>query len=233
MGSSPVQSKEMLTGIEEFAPAGGGNESVISLERVQVAKGADPLGSVPPPPSLKGMAKAVAERVRGKSPTLFIDKLGERLAYERSGVRLYQALLSKFDASGSFTAGPTRSELVEHLEQEHAHFMLLVNTVTNIGADPTVMTPSADLSAQIGKGAVEVLMDPRTTLAQCLEAMLVIELTDNDCWMALSQLASEAGEDQLSKHFLVALGHEQRHLMRIRAWVAASLELKAALSAAK
>jgi hypothetical protein len=231
ISTSPVQAKQMLNGMEEFAPEVAGDESEISQERVERAKEAEPLGSVPPPPTLRGMAKSVVQGVRGESPTRFIDKLGERLAYERTGVRLYQALLSKFDAHGTFAGGPTRDELVEHLQQEYEHFNMLDQALSGIGADPTVMTPSADLQATMGKGFLEVMVDPRTTLAQCLEALLVIELADNDCWMALRQLATEAGEHSLAEQFDLAWTQEQKHLMRARAWVAASLDLESATSA--
>jgi hypothetical protein len=233
VSTSPVQTKQMLKGMEEFAPATTGDEGVIAFERVEHAKEAEPLGSVPPPTTVTGAAKTVAQSIRGESPTQFIDKLGERLAYERTGVRLYQALLSKYDAHGSFTGGPTREELVEHLEEEHRHMTILVESLTGIGADPTVMTPSADLQATMSSGILAVMVDPRTTLAQGLEAMLVVELADNDCWMALSQLANEAGETTLGQKFLTALSNEQKHLMHVRAWVAASMKLEPALSAAR
>lgn len=231
ISTSPIQSKEMLKGMDEFAPERQGDENAICEERIERAKAAEPLGSVPPPATVKGAAKAVMQGVRGESPALFIDKLGERLAYERSGVRMYQALVSKFDALGSFQGGPTREELVEQLLQEYAHLALLNQTLAGIGADPTVMTPSADLQATMTKGILEVMVDPRTTLAQSLEALLVVELADNDCWMALAQLASEAGEDELAMKFNEALSHEQQHLMRVRKWLAASLDLKPAAQA--
>jgi hypothetical protein len=45
---------------------------------------------------------------------LLVDKLGERLAFERSGTRLYETLLSKFDSYGPFEGGPERAELEEN-----------------------------------------------------------------------------------------------------------------------
>lgn len=226
ISTSPRLSKEMLAGMDEFAPEIPGDEADISQDRIQHARDAEPLGSVPPPLTVKGAAKTVVQGVRGESPTQFIDKLGERLAYERSGVRIYQALLSKFDALRGFAGGPTRGELEQHLQQEHDHMTLLAESLTGIGADPTVMTPSADLQATMSKGLLDVMVDPRTTLAQCLEALLVIELADNDCWQALAMLASEAGEKALATKFEAALAQEQKHLLRVRAWVAASLDLE-------
>lgn len=33
-------------------------------------------------------------RVKGDSPTILLDKLGERLAFKRTGTRLYDALIT-------------------------------------------------------------------------------------------------------------------------------------------
>ena len=53
-------------------------------------------------------AGAALQALKGGPPTQFLDKLGERLAFERTGVRLYEALISKHEALGSFAGGPDR-----------------------------------------------------------------------------------------------------------------------------
>jgi hypothetical protein len=68
-------------------------------------------------------------------------------------------------------------------------------------------------------GLVQVLTDPRTTLAQSLNAMLTAELTDNAGWELLAQLAEEAGESELTGKFLGALSQEQEHLLVVKAWL--------------
>jgi hypothetical protein len=40
-----------------------------------------------------------------------------------------------------------------------------------------------------------VIVDPRTTLLQSLEAVLIAELFDNACWETLVELAQQAGEN--------------------------------------
>ena len=47
----------------------------------------------PTPEHLKGVAKATAARITGSRPEVLIDKLGERLAFERTGIRLYEAMI--------------------------------------------------------------------------------------------------------------------------------------------
>jgi len=122
IGTAPRLSEDMIEGTAEFPPPASGDERAISGERVEYAREADPLGSVPPPLTGKGMLKTAATSLKGESPTQLIDKLGERLAFERTGTRLYEALLSKHDALGSFVGGPTRADLEEIAAEEHTHF---------------------------------------------------------------------------------------------------------------
>jgi rubrerythrin len=66
---------------------------------------------------------------------------------------------------------------------------------------------------------MQVLTDPRTTLAQCLNTMLTVELSDNAGWELLAELADAAGEKELVGTFLGALAQEQEHLAIIKAWL--------------
>ena len=67
-----------------------------------------------------------------------------------------------------------------------------------------------------------MLTDPRTTLLQSLEAILIAELADNACWEALVELAQQAGEDELVPQFESACATEQEHLTNVRTWLAAA-----------
>lgn len=222
IATSEGQSDRMVEGTLEFFPTTVGDGREIAEVRALEAQDADRLGSVPPPASAVGIAKSALKGLRGTHPTQFLDKLGERLAFERTGVRLYEALISKFDAFGGYDGGPERTELEEILLEEHAHFRLLTDVIARVGGDPTVMTPSADFHATMTKGVLEVMVDPRTTLAQCLEAALLAELADNACWEALVELARENGEDEGATQFAVALEEESKHLALVRTWIAAA-----------
>ena len=92
----------------------------------------------------------------------------------------------------------------------------------SLGGDPTAVTPSADIAAVASMGIPQVIADPRTTLKQSLEAILVAELVDNDCWNLLAALAEKLGHDALADEFREALVEEQDHLMRVRGWVTES-----------
>lgn len=223
IATSPKLTEEMIAGMDEFLPSPvDGDENVIAKVREDYARDAEPLGSVPPPMTLKGAAKTALRGVKGERPTQFLDKLGERLAFERTGVRLYGALLSKLDAFGSFTGGPRREELEQIQREEYEHFRMLAEAVEQTGGDPTVVTPSADLHATMTSGVLAVMVDPRTTFAQCLEAALLAELADNAAWEALAELASQGGDDELAQRFLAAQREEALHLDNVKRWLAAA-----------
>jgi rubrerythrin len=211
----------MLSGMEEFPPSTSGSAEAIAQVRIAYAQLAEPQGSVPLPPTLAGKIATTVQAIKGENPTLFVDKLGERLAFERAGTRLYEALVSKYDAYGSFTGGPSREDLEHVMQEEYRHFTLLQAAIEQLGGDPTAVTPSANLQATAAQGIQQVVVDPRTTLLQSLEATLVVELTDNACWEALIELAQEAGEEALVAQFQEALANEQDHLAKIQAWLAA------------
>jgi hypothetical protein len=207
--------------MEEFPPTSEGSAQDIAMVRIAYAKEAEPLGSMPLPAGMKNKAKTAMKAVMGAKPTLLMDKLGERLAFERSGTRLYAALVSKHTAFGGFTGGPRKGDLEEILQEEYGHFTMLSSTIEQLGGDPTAVTPSANLHATASQGIVQVIVDPRTTLLQSLEAILLAELADNACWEALIALAQQAGEDTLVKPFEQALVTEQEHLVKVHTWLAA------------
>jgi hypothetical protein len=220
IATAPKMTQEMIAGSQEFSPSPNGDDGVTAQVRAEYARQADPIGSVPPPTTVGGAVKTALRGAKGLRPTQFLDKLGERLAFERSGVRLYEALISKFDVFGSFDGGPSR-EMLEHIMlQEYQHFTLLSDAVTKLGGDPTVVTPSADLQATMTSGVLAVVADPRTTFIQCLEAALIAELADNAAWETLTALASESGDDGLAERFEAAQREEVLHLENVKSWLA-------------
>ena len=221
IASAPHRVQEMLRGMDEFPPTSQGNAQDTAQVRVAYAQQAEPLGSVPLPANFTGKVQTAVKAVKGESPTLFMDKLGERLAFERTGTRLYEALVSKYDAFGSFAGGPSRADLEHVLQEEYRHFTMLQSAIEQLGGDPTAVTPSADLHATAAHGIKMVIVDPRTTLLQSLEAILITELADNACWEALIELAIIAGEDALVQPFQQARVTEQEHLEKVQAWLAA------------
>lgn len=221
MAIAAERGEAMVVGMEEFAPTSEGSAHDIALVRIAYAKEAGPLGSMPTPAGMKNKAKTAVKTVLGEQPVLFLDKLGERLAFERTGTRLYEALLSKYEAFGSFSGGPEQADIEDILHEEYSHFTMLQTTIEQLGGDPTAVTPAAALQATASQGIAKVIVDPRTTLLQSLEAILVAELTDHACWTTLLALAQKADETSLTKQFEQALLTEQEHLDKVYTWVAA------------
>lgn len=219
---SPKLSKEMIEGALETEPSMAGDESGIAEVREAYAKHADPVGSIPPPATLKGAAKTAMKALEGERASVLLDKIGERMQFERTGTRLYEALLSKFDAAPAMPNGPTRARLEEIYAEEEQHFVMLREAMVQMGGDPTAVTPSADVAGVLSMGVPQVLLDARTTFPQSLEAILLAELADNDGWTLLIQLARELGQDELAHRFGVALAEEEEHLRDVRAWVTAA-----------
>jgi rubrerythrin len=135
------------------------------------------------------------------------------------GTRLYEALINKCEALGDISMSPTVDELQEIRDEEHRHFVLLNEAITQLGGDPTVQTPCADTAAVASMGIMQVLTDPRTNMSQCLNAILTAELTDNAGWEMLIDVADELGHEDLSEQFTEALDNEQKHLANVQSWL--------------
>ena len=201
MQAAPNGGAEMLENIELTKPAAGDERDLAKI-RLAYAKEAEPVGTLPDP-STRGLA-------------LLMDKLGERMAFERSGTRLYDALLTKCQADRS-AAIPARE--IQHIRDEEAtHFALLGAAIQSLGGDPTMQTPSADVTGVEGMGLMQVLNDPKTTVAQALHAILVAEMTDNVAWEELVELTTQAGNDDLIARFVKAHEQEIEHLEKVRGW---------------
>lgn len=216
--SNATLAEEMQRGMENFPPTSVGTREGAGKVRVQYAKEGHPLGSIPKPVPVKEKLKSALGA--GAAPVL-MDKLGQRLAFERTGARLYEALISKHEAYGGFAGGPSREELLEILNEEHRHFTELEQHMIALGGDPTAVTPSANLAAVATEGVLKLVTDPRTTLLQSLEAILVAELVDNDGWQLLCDVARSGDHDELVDLCEQAGAVEQRHLDRVRAWLTA------------
>lgn len=219
---SPLDASRMETFAEEHSPAGQEMCHVgIANVRSDYGHAAEAVGTVPLPGTLTGAVTTGLAKLTGKKPEVLVDKLGERLAFERTGVRLYEALMDKVAAlDGAGQPLPfAMADLMHNHDEELEHMEMCAAALQSLGADPTAQTPSADISAVAASGVMQVLTDPRTTLAQCLTAMLTAELTDNASWELLIQLTREAGQDALLPDFQRALQNEARHAERVKHWL--------------
>lgn len=214
---SPFDVKKM----QSAAEASGG--AIESPPRSQIRESymseSDLIGSVPIPASVSGMLETAKEAMTGHRPQVLMDKLGERLAFERSGVRLYEALLSKCIARLDEIPEDMLDTLVRFKDEELQHFKLVHDALLQLGGDPTAETPCATIAGVESMGLVKVLTDPRTTIPQCLHAILSAELIDNTGWEGLVELTRQLGQDALAEQFEEALLDENTHLDQVKEWV--------------
>ncbi len=204
MQTAPDAGEAMLENTKLTKPRKGDERDLAKI-RLEYAKDAGPVGTIPEPvpPGIAAM---------------LMDKLGERLAFERAGTRLYDALMVKCASSGIVAA-----KEVKHIRDEEAmHFALVGAAIQSLGGDPTAQTPSADVAGVEGMGLMQVLNDPKTTVAQALHAILVAEMTDNAAWEELIELTSQAGNDDLVARFTKARDNELEHLEKVQGWYKAA-----------
>jgi hypothetical protein len=221
--TSPVDAKKLVEAASQAIPDPDPDAPAFMKQRILASRESEPVGTVPPPASLKGALKGAVKAIQGEKMTVLLDLVGERLAFERAGVRLYDALLAKFAAADEHPGGPTVGDLQTIRAQELAHFHLLGAVCQQLGGDPTAMTPAADIIANASAGLLKVVSDPHTTFNQALKAVLVAELTDNDGWSLLTDLAAELDLEDAAAQFGAAADVEAEHLTNVRAWLERSV----------
>ena len=221
---SPFDTGAMLDATNAPVRGTPGDETGLLHMRERYINESEGIGSVPMPGTVKGMAGMAVGMLGGARPQVLLDKLAERLAFERTGTRLYDALLTKLDVAGG--AGSISHALVAGIRDDEARHMLLAKeAIETMGGDPTAQTPSADLAGVESMGLVQVLSDPRTSLAQSLHAILTAELSDNAGWEILIALAWEHGQGGMVERFSEALQLERRHLDLVQTWYEEALGL--------
>lgn len=229
MATAPRQAGRQKTN-EGKSPDTAG-EALARL-RSEIALESGTVGTVAPPASLKGAAKNAIQLGLGRDPKGFLDKLGERLAFERTGTRLYDALIAKHAAGDSPVGLADAVTLQSFRDQERRHFDLIWDSLVNLGADPTCETPAADLAGVKARGLIAAVTDPRATFCQALDALLAAELADNDGWSMLIDLADGMGQSGMVERFHAALSEEDIHLETIRRWVTELVREESGLEAA-
>lgn len=221
MDMSPIDGKAMIEGAEKLTDlTPPPREYVVDFHKLAIEE-SGAVGSVPVPATFKGVLNVGKEKLKGHSPEVLINKLGQRLAFERAGTRLYDALIKKCEAGmDEATAGVVRMEkLHKFREEERDHALLVASVLKDIGADPTAMTPDADVTALASMGLPKVMTEPRTTVLQCLEALQIAELADNVAWENLEELCRSMGLNEIADQFRKPISQEQVHQEVISEWI--------------
>jgi hypothetical protein len=230
---SPLNTKRMLEEDERNLTRGQpGDETQMAELRQAYIREANGYGSIPVPGTMKGMASMAMDMLKGDRPQILLDKLSERLAMERTATRLYDALLTKLAVASAGTVSITTEDVASIRGDEARHALLIADAIASIGGDPTAMTPSADNVGVEAMGLVQVLSDPRASLAQSLHALLTAELSDGVGWETLIALAHEMGHRDMVDGFGDALLQERKHQAMIQSWYEEALGLDTSASGA-
>lgn len=88
-----------------------------------------------------------------------------------------------------------------------------------LGGDPTAETPCADVSSVASSGILKVITDPRTNVAQTLQALLAAELIDTASWELLIMLVEKSGKNEFLKDFKLAYEQEIVHQETIKSFL--------------
>ena len=217
--ANPDLAAELIEGAKKTIPSSESNREQVEANRASYLKEGLPIGS-PPVIVLNDRAGEEEMFANADRMVVLLDKLGERLAFERQGTRLYEAFIQKLEqAPLEESAGPSSEELRHIYEEELEHFKLLQKAISGIGGDATVETPSADVVGVLSGGIMQIVLDPRTTIPQTLQAMLSAELADNDGWQMLGKLAGQLRFPDLVTKCEKAFEEEQEHLENVRGWL--------------
>jgi rubrerythrin len=155
------------------------------------------------------------EKLAKKNVMKVIDLLCERLAFERSGVKLYDTLLSRLRASDDPALKALLGDVKEFREEEKEHEEWLEEQIRALGGDAHAPTEQSVLVQTEAEGLERVIRrDP--SIPHDFHALLTAELADNAGWDLLVQLADELGDSDAKKQFEKRLREEEKHLSFVR-----------------
>ena len=155
------------------------------------------------------------EKLAAKNTTKVIDLLSERLAFERSGVKLYDTLLGRLRATEDRTLKALLGDVKEHREEEKEHEEWLEGQIRALGGDAHAPTERSVLVQAESEG-VERVMRRDDSILHDFHALLTAELADNAGWDLLVQIADEFGDSAAKKEFKKRLHEEEKHLLFVR-----------------
>lgn len=159
----------------------------------------------------------------------FLDKLRERMSFEKTGAKLYEALLKKYhaiEAESKKRKGlqfevddlPPLFQLEKFHHEEKNHYEMTRKILSSIGGNPDTK-PNDDVCSMVESAWVQMIEDPRTSFVQSLDIILQAELVDNAGWEILIELAETLNMEDAIEKFEHALEEENTHLAYVRAWV--------------
>ena len=160
------------------------------------------------------------KKVHQHNTELLLHKLGQRLAFERASVRLYEALIFKCLAmrNGRKTVVSV-DQLRQFRDEEVEHSRLLKTAIETLGFDSDEWIPDADSNLQSSLQIPKVFTKKTTSVLQCLESVLIFATNDNAEWHTLHGLFTNMGLQDLANQFNQALEEDSRQLETISRWI--------------
>lgn len=156
------------------------------------------------------------DKLAKHNPEKLIDFLTARLAFERAGVKLYDAVLDKIRLGGDDNVMRMLDRLQQHRDEEREHEEWLEAQVRALGGDTHGQTDMSQLETRESKGIEDIILDGDNEISHLFHALLTAELADNAGWDLLVQLADDAGDRDAKHEFKKRLHEEEEHLLLMR-----------------
>ncbi len=160
------------------------------------------------------------KKVQQHNTELLLHKLGQRLAFERASVRLYEALISKCLAAPKGRKSIVSvDQLRQFRDEEVEHSWLLKIAIETLGFEPDEWIPNSDSNLLSNLQIPKVFTNKNSSVLQCLEAVLIFATNDNAEWHKLHGLFTNMGLQDLAEEFNQALEEDSRQLETISKWI--------------
>ena len=213
LGHSEFEGKQ-----KAVPPAATNHPSPLVVRSPSYVARTDPSMWTPLPGAFVGHARD-HDRATAASAQVLLERMAERLAFERCATRLYEALLARL-ATGTGESALPRATLQRFHDDAAAHFEILCEGIESLGGDPLAPAAAGDVVAEQTQTLLQAINDTRVCLRCCVDTMLFAELSDRAGWEALLEIASTSGRDALAQRFQIVLQEKAEHVDRISGWAA-------------
>lgn len=166
------------------------------------------------------------EKLARHNAALVLDVLSGRLAFERTGVTLYDAVIQKIERAGEPRYHVLIDQLRHNRNEEKEHEEWLEAQIRALGGSAHETTTMSQLELEESTGIKSVIVDGHQKVLHLLHALLAAELADNAGWDLLVKLADDTGDTAAKAQFAKRLAEEVKHLAFIREAVVRAAELE-------
>jgi len=154
-------------------------------------------------------------KLAGKNVGRVIDLLNERLAFERTGVRIYDRMLLRMRLAEDGEVQRMVDRMQRYRDQEREHEEWLEEQIQTLHGDDHVPTEKSVLVLAETQGLERVIhRDPR--LDHDFHALLSAELSDAAGWDLLVRMAEQFGDREARREFKQRHREEQEHVLFVR-----------------